>query len=251
MAVPGSVVGVGKLITPGGQQGVKGDPGSPANFTSQRVIFDDFLGIATGPTLANNTFIGLLPWLVNLSGTGAAVSFNDSYATSAAGAFGCLQVNTGTVANGYGAITSALLYPGKGPLEMDFRVLAPAAPTLTQNYQLQMGIQDAAATHYIQLTAQYSSGSVVSGGVANGGTASNTATTAFTAGSFNRFQILVNAAWTSVSFYLNGTLIGSAVTANIPVATPMYIFFLLIKTAGTTAVSAVIDQLYLNYQYAS
>jgi hypothetical protein len=50
MAVPGSVVGVGKLITPGGQQGPKGDAGTAANVPLADITQNGLLRQNTGKT---------------------------------------------------------------------------------------------------------------------------------------------------------------------------------------------------------
>ena len=50
MAVPGSVVGVGKLITPGGQQGPKGDAGTAANVPLADITQNGLLRKTSGNT---------------------------------------------------------------------------------------------------------------------------------------------------------------------------------------------------------
>ena len=50
MAVPGSIVGVGKLITPGGQQGPKGDAGTAANVPLADITQNGLLRQNTGLT---------------------------------------------------------------------------------------------------------------------------------------------------------------------------------------------------------
>lgn len=64
------------------------------------------------------------------------------------------------------------------------------------------------------------------------------------ANTWYRLRIVVNADGTSVAFYINGTLVATH-TANIPTGTARLLGFgwLLIKSVGTTARTALIDYL--------
>jgi hypothetical protein len=65
MAVPGSVVGVGKLITPGGQQGPKGDAGTAANVPLADITQNGLLrqtpGLTTSFVDGTNNYQPLAP----------------------------------------------------------------------------------------------------------------------------------------------------------------------------------------------
>jgi hypothetical protein len=221
-----------------------------ANFANQRTYFDDFLG-QDGVVIANGGIFGAAPWKAFIAGTGAAVQNDSTYATAAAKGFGCIQLVTGTTATGAAGINADYLYPGLGALELDFRILASAAPTISQNYLLQLGIADDASTHFVGIQIYFSASAIVVGQSNNGSTVTSTASAAFTAGVFHRYQILINSAWTSISFFQDGVQIGSAITTNIPTTTKMCLTLSIGKTAGTTSVFTNIDQFYLNYVYTS
>ena len=134
---------------------------------------------------------------------------------------------------------------------MGFRILADVSPTSAQNYTLQFGLMDVAGTSYVWFDARFNVSSLIRGQTALGGTPTSTATTAFAGGTFNRYKILINAAWTSVSFFINNVLLGSAITTTIPTAIKMYPGVVLLKTVGPRWIASDVDQFYLNYQYVS
>ncbi len=82
-----------------------------------------------------------------------------------------------------------------------------------------------------------------------GGTATSTTGVAMTAGAYHKLSFQVNAAWTSVSFFADGSAIGAPITTNIPTTAGLTPTLFLSKLLGATPSLYYIDQYYLDYRY--
>ncbi len=146
------------------------------------------------------------------------------------------------------AIALGALWSGLGPLEMDFRVIVNT-PSAANNFVFLCGLSDAAQSNLVAFKVNWTSSAVLFGQTSAAGISSSTSTVAFPSSTFMRLRIVVNAAWNSVSFYLNGTLVGAALTTNIPTGVAIFPVISITNTAGSTAQSFYPDQFYLSYLY--
>jgi hypothetical protein len=211
---------------------------------SYNTIFEDFLITTTAQV---NGF-GRLGWRVSLTGTGSAVNGNTSLLTSGNNTFGIAELSTGTTTTG---IASA--YLGQNPILFgyakfytEWRVNMPNTSTTAQPYNVRIGFLDQF------VTAGPSNGAYFfgTGGNApvwncitiNAGTATSTASgTAIASATWYKLGILINAAASSIGFYINDTLVVTN-TTNIPTANVTGFGAQIAKSsAGTTARTLEID----------
>jgi hypothetical protein len=242
--------------------------GFAAGIYNRRQWWEDFTGnlgataITAGPVVSSQ-----LTWGLSLVGTSTALVDPDTFNTSGLDAVnkcvGVWGLQCGTLATNTTVLNHLGLTPGLGALNLFFRIATAVVPTVANNFNLFVGINDsstAVGNNAIGLillnngTGAVWRGTCKSGGVASNSGDSNTPTiVAYSnaALSFYKVQISINAAWNSVSFFVNGTQIGSAVTSNIStsvVMNPQIGFF---KTAGTTNSTFFVDNFFADYQFAT
>jgi len=190
------------------------------------------------------------------SGTGAATS---AQATSNSGRPGHVRSSTGTTATGRAALASSVsaIRLGGGAWLYETAVSVTTLSTSTERYQLAIGFIDtlSAANQVDAVYFLYDEGGVSTGSTASANwqlVSSNNSTRTFTttstavaAGTFVRLGIMVNAAGTSVDYFINGTNVGT-ISTNIPTASGRELGFgsLIIKSVGTTA--RTVDYDYVN-----
>jgi hypothetical protein len=225
--------------------------------------FDDFVeGVSTAIT-TNGALDGR--WLTFLSGTGASVapsgnagcdSFNQTN--------GCATLNTGTLATGVGAISRHTLWLGLGALEINFRVGFLILPSAAQNTTFEVGLLDSFSNgaSKIGLVMQYSAtpaapvwfGESTKAGVTTL-TSQVTSPTilAWTSSAltFYKLRIVINAAWTSVTYFVNGVQIGSPITTNIPTGVSALVRASASKSAGTSTNQMFVDKFSMRYKVAT
>lgn len=190
------------------------------------------------------------PW--QRAANGAAASSQIGVPTAAHP--GVYTLNTGTDTNGEGSlvkgvVTTANCILGGGYHELWFVVNINALASVAQDYKLYFGLGDSlntfggapganfcgfeylrsASTNWRGRTIKASASTVASGG-------SNVAV----ATGWASFRMIINAGATSVSFYVNGTLIGTS-AANIPNVAALFLGIYLQKSAGNTAVAVDFD----------
>jgi len=213
-------------------------------------LFDDFNN-STTPFSDHN-------WTIATSGGGT------SAASVAAGSIGLTDL--GVISLITGASTSGVLYLkksnglylGLGQFNSEWRVAVPTLSTVAQNFNLQFGISSntvattTAPTDGVFFSYNASNTdwriTTVSGGVS---TSTNAIATGITvvANTYYRLAFTVNAAATSVSFFINDTLVGT-LSSNIPSGTTHTCgpYAQITKTAGTTTgLNTLLD--YCFYQY--
>ncbi|MDO8241289.1 MAG: hypothetical protein Q7T51_04910, partial [Candidatus Moranbacteria bacterium] len=184
-----------------------------------------------------------------ISGTAAAVT---QQAVNGTGRVGLARATTGSTATGRAALSTgltAVAFNG-GSWFYETMVNVTTLSTATERYQLAIGFRDTmtAANQVDGIYFLYDEGGVSTGSTAaaywqtatvqNSTRTFNTSLTqtTVTAGAWVRLGIEVNAAGTSVTFYIDGTAV-STHTANIPVGTTRATGFgaHIIKSVGTTA----------------
>jgi hypothetical protein len=217
------------------------------NRASVLEIYDDFLGVAGVDLLPGDT-----AWEYDNNGAGSAVTGAASHITD--GHPGVVALETGTSTNGYASNFKSrygTFILGGGELTLEAVIKLSAVSNSTNEYEAYVGMMDQVVVFGLPTY-----GGTVSDGVyfqykrATDGDfwsivtvksiGSQTKTVTATAVSTNwvKLKYVVNAAATSVEFFINGTSVGTS-TQNIPtsassgsgVVTPA---FGIAKTAGTT-----------------
>lgn len=214
---------------------------------------NDLLGsfTTTGDVFASST------------GTGAATA--TSNATIATNRPGTFRSTTGTTATGraaFGSTTNALALGG-GLTLYETAVNVTTLSTATERYSMVVGFYDSTTANQVDAVSfVYDEGGVSTGSTASANwqvvTSSNstrtwtTTTTAVGAGTWVKLGIIVNAAGTSVGFYINGTLVATH-TANIPTGTTRALGFgsQILKSIGTTARTVDIDYLQAEMEFTT
>jgi len=183
-----------------------------------------------------------------VSGTGAAVT---TTANTETGKFGLWSLSTGTTTTGAAAIVAGNLESfaiGQGQITIEFLIKFPLLSTSGEEYTLRCGLIDAnSGTNTDAVTMYYNrftSGDFWGAATTNNTTSTTSASnTAVVASTWYRCKIVINAAGTSASYFVNGTELNvSPIATNLP-GSSRYLTFggTLTKTAGTTARTAVLD----------
>ncbi len=214
---------------------------------------NDLLGsfTTTGDVFASST------------GTGAATA--TSNATIATNRPGTFRSTTGTTTTGraaFGSTTNALALGG-GLTLYETAVNVTTLSDATNRYSMVVGFYDSTTANQVDAVSfVYDEGGVSTGSTASANwqvvTSSNstrtwtTTTTAVGAGTWVKLGIIVNAAGTSVGFYINGTLVATH-TANIPTGTARALGFgsRILKSVGTTARTVDIDYLQAEMEFTT
>jgi hypothetical protein len=220
-------------------------------------LLDDFYA----ETAATST-----PVFETNSGTGAATS---QLAISATNRPGLLRSTTGTTATGRAALTTGVTawVAGSGGLVVEIPVTVATLSTSAQRYQLVVGLLDTltAANQVDCICFVYDEGGVSTGSTATA-TYWQTATVAnsvrtwnsahsqvtVTAAQWDTLRIEVNAAGTSVAFFVDGIPVATH-TATIPIGTTRAfgVGWLLIKSVGTTAGTVDADYLLVEHDFTT
>jgi SO2946-like, C-terminal domain len=221
------------------------------DIAKSRIAFvEDFIAVPTSAT-------GVGPYYVNsVSGTVAAVS---NTTTPNANQCGVARYTTGTDTTGRagansGSFTSLLL--GNGVVRYEAYVKFATLSDGTDTYISRIGLIDsvsADAVDGVYFEYDQTTSPNWRTNTASSSTRTKTSSEVAVDTNFNRLTIVVNAAATSVSFYVNGTeLTGSSaspITTNIPTATgrETALAHTIIKSAGGTARTLDID--YIAFQW--
>lgn len=196
------------------------------------------------------------------------VPVNAGSITNASGYFGVITTSTGTNTNGGFQYRAAgplsYIQFGGGQYRWDCRVRIPTNSDGTQTFQFIAGFWDNNAAvnqtdgiYFLYDSQGVSTGSAASGNwqivtVSNSNRTFTTTGTAIDNSNLQKLRIDVNAAATSVTFYINDVSVGTH-TTNIPsgasrlTSSGVY----LQKSAGTTARTADIDYLYLKAKFTT
>lgn len=216
------------------------------------LVVDDFL-------YTSNSGTRVWPWSPASNGTAAS-----AIATApVSGHPGIVTINTGTDTSGEATIVRGTsdgsglenCFLGDGSHDISFVCNISNLATVGEDYAIYFGLADGLniyVTHPGNNAVVFSYNRSVSTnwqGITKSGGSSTTASGGSSvpvATGWNNFRITINAAGTSVSFYVNGTLIGTS-TTNIPTSNAVSAGFVIKKSAGTTARTFDID--YFRWYY--
>jgi hypothetical protein len=189
-------------------------------------------------------------WILSASGTGASGAPGTYGMDSTQRAIGVYQIDTGSLSTGragalFAAAATVVFNGNYCTNEVTFRLALEQLSTAAQTFTAYVGFIDNTGssgdmTHaiYFRYTNAVNAGKwecVVR--KFSSESAADTGVTAST--NYATFRILVNAAGTSAGFYINGTLVGTLATANIPTASS--IGFKIQKTVGATQSNMSVD----------
>jgi hypothetical protein len=142
---------------------------------------------------------------------------------------------------------------GGGQLSINFVIDLDALSNVTDSYTFYVGLSDWTSTQntvppingvFISYTNSVNAGSYVLNSTNSSTTTSVNSSVIATTG-FVNYGIVVNASGTSISYFINGTLVaGGPITTNIPTAA-ISPFFMIISNTGNTP-SGSIDLFYIN-----
>jgi hypothetical protein len=211
--------------------------------------FEDFMGPANSGAYVNPGI-----WQVIAAGTASSSSDIDGLALRP----GILELSTGTTNSGSASIITGsnsyshiMFSAGIYTIESDIYI--PILSTAAEQYTLRFGFGQSASGD--EVDGAYFEYTDVGGGTptpnwykctANAATRTKTVTTvAVVAGAWTRLKVVVNAAGTSVEYFINGTSVG-VLTTNIPTTRVTGNVFSTVKAAGTTARTIDIDWVWLH-----
>lgn len=174
------------------------------------------------------------------SGTGSAAG--TEIAPTNANQIGVGQIETGTTTTGSAGIGSGvsalLLGNGQGVFEGSFRVATLSDSA--QRYSVRIGFIDshtADATDGVYFEYDEATSANWRVGCASNGSRTKTSTATAVDTNFHTFKVVVNAAGTSASFYIDGTEVsGSPIITNLPTGAgrDTGFGFMILKSVGTT-----------------
>jgi hypothetical protein len=250
----------------GDPTGVDGAMYYNANYKRMRCYFDgqwrfcnDPAGLTWGYNV-NDDFVaqsatGLfgMGWQLVVNGSGSNVA---QVAADVAYRPGQVQLDTGTTTTGNANLymnnfSGTETYWIGGGEEVEFAVNIPTLADATNNYDLRLGMCDSDGTadctdgYYFTYDRDTSANWIMS--TANNSTRTKTASSVAVGTGWHRFKIVANSAGTSLTYYVDGTSLGS-VTTNIPTTSARATEpgFSIQKQASTTSRSIKVD--YFQYR---
>lgn len=184
-------------------------------------------------------------WAEVASGTGAQVDVSTFGLDGTENAAGVVEVNTGTTTTGrcgIGKGTANFLFGNGNALRCASRNAVSALSDGTDTYTLYIGFIDNGGAGdvtdgaYFRYTHGTNSGELEAVTANNGTRTATDTNVVLGAGTFSNYEIRVNAAGTSITFYINGTLVATN-TTNIPTGAGRWtgLGFKIEKSAGSTA----------------
>ena len=201
--------------------------------------FDDFITNATSSKLN---------WLTGTSGTGAAITIaNNTSANPGVQSFATGTTNSG---NSGTRLSVTMLTLGGGRIILTYIVRVVTASNGTDTFVTRFGMGDSTGADmtngvYFECDQNANANWLIK--TAKAGTRTTTTTsTAVDNTAFHRFTIDINAAGSSVTYYIDDISVGT-INTNLPTATTGIVGMQILKTAGTTSVSNYLD-LFVIYQ---
>jgi hypothetical protein len=212
-----------------------------ANIPENWIFYnEDFLN----PALAGTNFSN------QSTGTGSTYVGNSSL--TVANRWGFVLIATGTTTTGRGAAASAVTKLSGGYTLIRNSIQVLSLSTVTDEYIFDVGFHDQFNTNNTPTTGVYfqydrlTSTNWLAVSAEASTLTTTTTSVAVAADTWYNFDIIINAANTQVTYYINGVLVATH-TTNIPTSTTnVRPCFRIAKSAGTTSTSAVID--YFFYQ---
>lgn len=192
-------------------------------------------------------------WLTQATGTGATVQGNTSALTSGDDTFGVVDLATGTTTTGLAStyLSQTALVVGYAKFYYEWRVYMPNTSTTAQPYNVRIGFNDnwitAGPNNGIYFFGTGGNAPVWNCITINGGVATSTASgVSVASATWYKLGMLINAAGTSVQFFINDTLVVTT-TTNIPTGTTGFGAQISKSSAGTTSRSLYVDYAQLMY----
>jgi hypothetical protein len=256
MSVTDSLVSIFGDLRVTGNLTVEGTVNLPATYRNYVEYFDDFM--------EETSNAGDAIWGEDISGTGAACTAT-AIGTNFANRPGMSRCTTGTTFNGRAGLVTSLnsIALGQGTTTFETAVQITNLSVVAQRYVLQAGFFDTNGTTttdgaYLVYDEGGNSGYLPASANWQCVTASNnvrstsTSAIAVTDSAVHRLTTVVNAAGTSVSFFVNGTLACTLAT-NIPTGTARATShgFQVLKALGTTARTFDVDYNYARIEFTT
>lgn len=242
--VTAAVSGKTATVTIPGASGATFDPTTTAS------LYDDFVTRPISPSAPYG-------WSETAVGAGSAIS----QIAGDASHFGVIQLSTGTTTTGLanrslgGGVVVGIILFGGGVMTFQTLINIPTLSTAGEEYDIIVGMIDGTAgTHVDGAYFKYDRNTSVNW---LRGTASNSVVTETDSGTvvatgWTTLKIVVNAAATSIEYFVNGVSVGSN-TTNIPTAAgrEVGICWEISKSAGTTARLLNADYVTLNQTFTT
>lgn len=216
-------------------------------------LMAEYLGCATNSCQIE-------PWFNNTTGTAASCQVPNG-GLLGTNDYGLLQCDTGTTATGRGmAVGSTDMFTmGAGVTTFETRVYLDDLSDDTEDFTFFAGFSDSVGSTFgVDTVAfRYSDDELAGNWV--GFTRSNSTettcdtTVAVTADAWHKLKLVVNAAGTSVGFYVGGTL-RCTITTNIPTTTARSTGIVpvqILKTLGNTQRNVYVDYTYIRVDLAT
>ena len=218
---------------------VDASAGGGGSSVSNYVLWDDFTNFfatATGTgTFVSQFFAG------GASGTGARVEMALLSITGVDGNPGIINFQTGSTTTGSASIFNNQKSTfGNGSYECEFRLKIEDLSTSSQRFTLYIGFGTSFTTEptdgaYFVYSDNINSGNWQAKTASSSSRTTANSSTAVVADAWIKLKIVVNAAGTSVSFYVDGVEIAnSPITTNIPTSTFFDLGMGVVKSVGST-----------------
>lgn len=171
---------------------------------------------------------------------------------------GVVEFTTGTTATGQASLHkgTATIRLGGGPIIIEMLVQVAALSTVAQEYDVYFGLTNAASAPGNGVYFIYDRNTSLNWKFVT--VANSTATTtdtgiAVAAGAWVKLRIEINAAATSIGFFVNGTSGGAAHTTNIPTVAGRETGprLTILKSAGTTPVLMYVDYYGMEHEFTT
>ncbi len=196
--------------------------------------------------------IGQLGWQTIVSGAGASIAMESTSGDDNHGSV--LKIASGTATTGRAQITNkdtggslGRFKPGTGRMRYNWIFQVPVLSTAGEEFNIKVGMTDSeegggglpSAGFYVEYKRLTSDSFVMV--TRSGGIETRTTLLATPDTNWHRVTADLNAAGTSLLMYLDGVLVGSPITTNIPTTTALEPNAAIYKSAGTTSRNLLVN----------
>lgn len=191
-----------------------------------------------GGQLNNNAFMGINTWLQKSAGGASGVTMSTTRVDT--NHPGVIDIIAGPTASAFcNVLLPGVIMVGGGILTYETLVWVSALSTVTNEYTIRIGLGDTTtiADNANGIYFEYTRTTNVNWLMKASKTSTVTSTssgTAVTAAAWTKLKFVVNAAASSVEYFINGTSVGT-VTTNIPTAVIIGLMLQQTRVAGTPA----------------
>ena len=237
---------------PGARLQYNGTNASWFDPSNETYLFDDFIGTITSQVMPNMCFTNVQ------SGTGSATTASITNSNKNPGT---LDLITGTTSTGYSLIrlgsnnnTNWPIIVGGGAITAIWLCKLSALSNGTDTYAARLGLMNANVAQAVNNGIYFDyndTGALPNWNRATAASNSRTVTDSTVAASTNyvKLQMNINAAGSSIEYFINGVSVGSNV-ATIPSGAIGPCAFIL-KSAGSTSVTLTVDYFYMYQKLTS